>query len=154
MPELKESEASYQALDSQLKPLLSSHDFHVRGIWADATVEEMEAQWPLDHPVHQGLVYKVELNDPHEVLRGNGGARTNIYPVFSNLSLDKLELKGVHNSSRALLLDFGSAWLQVCLTLKFFIMTHLKTITATIPNTHIHPVVLQENLAEFSLQDS
>jgi hypothetical protein len=123
MPERKETEASYQALRSQLEPLLPSHDFHVRGIWADATVKEMEAQWPLDHPVHQGLVYKVKPNDPHEVLRGTCGAHTNIYPVFSNLPLDKLELKGVHNSSRALLADFGSAWLQVCLTSNFFLFS-------------------------------
>jgi len=94
--------------------LLPFHDFHIHEIWADATLEETEAQWLLDHPVCQGLVYKVKpLNDPHEVLHGNHGAHTSIYPVFSNLPLDKLKLKGVHNSSQALLLDFGSAWLQV-----------------------------------------
>jgi hypothetical protein len=35
----------------------------------------MEAQWLLDHPVCQGLVYKVKpLNDPHEVLHGSNDA--------------------------------------------------------------------------------
>ncbi|KIM73421.1 hypothetical protein PILCRDRAFT_93052 [Piloderma croceum F 1598] len=103
MPKKKETEASYQALRFQSEPLLPSYDFHVYGIWADATVKKMEAQWLIDHPVHQGLVYKVKPNDPHEVLCGTG-AHTNIYP---------LELKGVHNSSQAVLLDFGSTWLQV-----------------------------------------
>ena len=153
MPEKKETEASYQALKFLLEPLLPSYDFHVRGIWADATVKETEAQWPPDHPVHQGLVYKVGPNDPHEVLRGTGGARTNIYPVLSNLPVDKLELKGVHNSSRAVLLDFGSAWLQVFSIFFLFHDHDPLTITGTIPNTHVHPVVSQGYLAEFSLQN-
>jgi hypothetical protein len=115
MPERKETEASYQAVNSQLEPLLPSHDFHVCEIWADATLKETEAHWPLDHPVCLGLVYEVKpLNDRHAVLCGSSGAHTNIYPIFTNLPLGKLELKGVHNSSQALLLDFGSAWLRVC----------------------------------------
>ena len=112
MPERKETEASFQSIKFLLEPLLLVHDFHVCGIWADATKKEMKANWPPDHPVHQGLVYKVGPDDPHQVLRGTG-TRTNVYPVFPNLQLNQLELKAVHNSSRALLVDFNSAWLLV-----------------------------------------
>jgi hypothetical protein len=111
MPELLEQQASYEGIKHALLPLLPEHDFHVRAIWADATQTEAEAQWPSDHPVRAGLVYKVELHDPHRVLRGGSPkAHTDIYP---NSLLEHLELKGVHNSSRALLIDFGKAWLRV-----------------------------------------
>ena len=48
----KETEVSCQTLYSPIELLLPFHDFLVYRILADATVKEMEAQWPLDHPMH------------------------------------------------------------------------------------------------------
>jgi hypothetical protein len=133
MPEVKEQSASYEAIKHNLEPRLNAkEDFHVRGIWADATILESEAQWPVGHPVRQGHIYKLGPNDPHEVLRGSSPkARTNISPTFpadathaklDHSQLDQLELKAVHNSSRAIVIDFGVAWLRVCLSILLHIL--------------------------------
>ena len=109
MPEVKEQSASYEAIKHNLEPRLNAkEDFHVRGIWADATILESEAQWPVGHPVRQGQIYKLGPNDPHEVL--------------DHSQLDQLELKAVHNSSRAIVIDFGVAWLRVCLSILLHIL--------------------------------
>jgi hypothetical protein len=116
MPENWETKAHFEALKHTLEPILPLHDWHIRGIWADATKQEEGANWPADHPVRKGLVYKTQPSDPHEVYRGS--KPTCILPKLKNsdgtqLELQTLKLQGLHNSSRALLIDFGEAWLQV-----------------------------------------
>lgn len=65
------------------------------------------------------MVYQLGVKDPHEVLR----CHKNIRPVFPAddthangpyaLFLDALKLQGLRYTSRALLFDFGQAWLEV-----------------------------------------
>jgi hypothetical protein len=118
---------------------------------------ESEAQWPVGHPVRQGHIYKLGPNDPHAVLRGSSPkARTNISPTFpadathaklDHSQLDQLELKAVHNSSRAIVIDFGVAWLRVCLSILYLTMNaNRETILGAIPDSYIHPIISQITL--------
>lgn len=115
MCEGAETEAHFRGLKHILEHLLPTHDWHVKGIWADATEAEEKAAWPKDHPVLRKCVYKLQPNDPDT-------KKNNILPSFKadaehcssyTLPLESLELQGIHNSSRAVILDFGIAWLKV-----------------------------------------
>jgi len=122
MCEGHEKKAHFEGVRHLLEPLLSSHNWHIKGIWVDATEEEAKAAWPSHHPALDHLVYMIGPDDPHQVLRGSNKAQTNLLPKFQpddahvaaySLPLQDLELKELHYTSEALLIDFGPAWLQV-----------------------------------------
>jgi hypothetical protein len=111
MCEGHEKKAHYEGLSHLLEEHLGTTDFHIRGLWADATDDESMANWPASHPVTKGLVYKLGPGDPCEVIR----SRQNIRPTFT-ADLEELEWKNLHYTSQGLLLDFGGAWLEVCVS--------------------------------------
>ena len=114
--------AHFEGTRYLIEPLLASHDWQIRALWADATaLQEAEGNWPDHHPAARGLVYQLGPKDPHEVLRCHKSIRP-VFPADNThpdgpyaLPLDALELKGLHYTSRALLFDFGQAWLEVSL---------------------------------------
>lgn len=160
MPELLEGKSHFESLQHILEALLPNHVWRIKGIWADATDEE-RTNWPIDHPARQGYVYKLGPNDPQGVFRG-GGNPTSISPTFLpdethpnsyTLPLETLELKDIHYSSRALLLNFGEAWLQVFLDHGLHSVKNSKLPIGSVFNTHVHPALFKADLGQVCLQD-
>ena len=161
MPELLEGKSHFESLRHILEALLPNHDWRIKGIWADATDKEQQANRPMDHPARQGYVYKLGPNDPQDVFRG-GGKPTSIRPTFPpddthpnsyTLPLETLELKDIHYSSRALLLNFGEAWLQVFSDHSLHSVKDSKFPIGSVFNTHVHPALFKADLGQLCPQD-
>lgn len=111
MPELPEGLAHYLAAMAALESL-GTACLRVIAIWADLTKKEAErAKVPI------GMIQK--LTPQTRIRRGTYGQQTPLLAEAlqhisgnpSPIPISQLEIKGVHHSVRALIVDLGPVWL-------------------------------------------
>lgn len=119
MPELVECLASYLYISD----FLDSHPDDSRtllNLWADATVEEASNATDDQTQMKDGHIFPLGMDCKFR--RGNTNNQTPLWPPLSALAgvesatsspLAHLELKDVHITYRALILNLDTLWLQV-----------------------------------------
>lgn len=112
MPELVEC-LSHYLLASSLFNKYADSDWHLRNLWYDGTATENQSARAND-TMKEGRVGIVHPGT--KALRGSGSAQGPLWPpTLSNSSeLQQLKLQGISYTYRALILDLGGMWLQVC----------------------------------------
>ena len=127
------------------------------GLWADATNAESHLLAP------DGLVY--QLSASSTVKRGSCSAQTSLWPEMWKItdaqpeppSIQFLVWKGVHWTSRAIIMDMGELCFQVCILCMIGSLYDALTcisLLAGLSNTHFCPIYPQKCVGGLDHQDS
>ena len=115
MPELRECIAHFLYMSHFFQYCIEKGiDLSLIGLWADATEAESHLLAP------DGLVYCLSASS--KVKRGSRSAQTSLWPEMWKIthtqpdppSIQSLVWKGVHWTSRAIVMDMGRLHFQVC----------------------------------------
>ena len=115
MPELRECIAHFLCVSHFFQYCIEKNcNLSLIGLWADATDSESQLLAP------DGLVYRLSASST--VKRGSRSAQTSLWPEMRKKTraqpnppaIQSLVWEGVHWTSRAIIMDMGELYFQVC----------------------------------------